>query len=631
MDPDLPLYPDLAPKIEEFVEENTIERARSPSKIDSNRSVARPACSRWSSVVIAGVGGAVLILMRSAPEVIALYGMLMLAAAALPVWLIASMRARKRRRDPDPTPPAGRHTPPDLQPTAARPGWKLCIRCGALLVLLDVLLLGAILLVAAWWIFAPMRARRLLLYAPIVLVSLRGPAIPAGRLLLAVPARLRPPSSSLALLSLFSRKRARGPPRPARPHRARRHRALLARPLHAPPARAASCQSPPGPTPSARRSCDGSTKTAPNPTPLLDDKRNVIAQAWYPLSEGKAGSGRKCQSWPISTASRPCRIRSSLFPELHDEELRRHRHACRYRRPPASRSAKPLWPVVIFSHGYGATRAVYTGLAAGLASRGYIVITLDHPTRSAVTELADGAIVAEAKTFPYSRHAGRSGTPTWSPGSMPASPTSASPSASSRGLAPSASLPDHLDLTRIRRHRPFVRQRGLRRCSPARSSRDSRRQHRRHALWRHLGDKPLAQPFLLLESDHVEGEHSDKNIADNKTLLANLVGPGWAYEMHRANHYSFTDAPLFFRPALPLRPHPCHGRQPRPGRHPARHARHPRRLPLRQGRPPLRSRTTRTSPAARFTDSQTESRRTFRPGGSLFLRSQAISTSGTSP
>jgi hypothetical protein len=51
-----------------------------------------------------------LILMRSAPEVIALYGMLMLAAAALPVWLIASMRAGPGEDEPGPAQPTGRHT-----------------------------------------------------------------------------------------------------------------------------------------------------------------------------------------------------------------------------------------------------------------------------------------------------------------------------------------------------------------------------------------------------------------------------------------------------------------------------------------------------------------------------------------
>ena len=46
-----------------------------------------------------------LILMRAAPEVIALYGMLMLAAAALPAWLSASARAGAGEDEPDATHP----------------------------------------------------------------------------------------------------------------------------------------------------------------------------------------------------------------------------------------------------------------------------------------------------------------------------------------------------------------------------------------------------------------------------------------------------------------------------------------------------------------------------------------------
>ena len=50
-------------------------------------------------LVIAGVT-ALLILMRSAPEIIALFGMLMLAAAALPVWLVVSARQTASKEDP---------------------------------------------------------------------------------------------------------------------------------------------------------------------------------------------------------------------------------------------------------------------------------------------------------------------------------------------------------------------------------------------------------------------------------------------------------------------------------------------------------------------------------------------------
>ena len=53
---------------------------------------------------------------------------------------------------------------------------------------------------------------------------------------------------------------------------------------------------------------------------------------------------------------------------------------------PLASSDRP-WPVVIFSPGYGAPRAVYTGLATRLASRGFVVFALDHAYESAVTQL----------------------------------------------------------------------------------------------------------------------------------------------------------------------------------------------------------------------------------------------------
>lgn len=44
--------------------------------------------------------------------------------------------------------------------------------------------------------------------------------------------------------------------------------------------------------------------------------------------------------------------------------------------------AREKWPVVRFIPGYGAARAFYTSLAVGLASQGYVVLSLDHPSLS---------------------------------------------------------------------------------------------------------------------------------------------------------------------------------------------------------------------------------------------------------
>ena len=45
------------------------------------------------------------------------------------------------------------------------------------------------------------------------------------------------------------------------------------------------------------------------------------------------------------------------------------------------------------------TRAVYTSLAAGLASHGYVVLTLDHPYEAALTTLSTGEVVTTIEKF----------------------------------------------------------------------------------------------------------------------------------------------------------------------------------------------------------------------------------------
>ncbi|KAJ9621904.1 hypothetical protein H2203_006784 [Taxawa tesnikishii (nom. ined.)] len=51
------------------------------------------------------------------------------------------------------------------------------------------------------------------------------------------------------------------------------------------------------------------------------------------------------------------------------------------------------WPLTILSSGAGAVRQIYSALAEELASRGYIVITLDDPGQAAIIEYPDGSYV----------------------------------------------------------------------------------------------------------------------------------------------------------------------------------------------------------------------------------------------
>ncbi|KAI1333899.1 hypothetical protein F5Y15DRAFT_320891 [Xylariaceae sp. FL0016] len=50
-------------------------------------------------------------------------------------------------------------------------------------------------------------------------------------------------------------------------------------------------------------------------------------------------------------------------------------------------------PVVLFSHGFGFTRGLYTALLSDLASWGWIVVAIDHPHDAGLVEYPDGRIV----------------------------------------------------------------------------------------------------------------------------------------------------------------------------------------------------------------------------------------------
>ncbi|XXH05328.1 hypothetical protein Hte_011753 [Hypoxylon texense] len=58
-------------------------------------------------------------------------------------------------------------------------------------------------------------------------------------------------------------------------------------------------------------------------------------------------------------------------------------------------------PVVIFSHGFGFTRSLYTALLQDLASWGWVVAAVDHPYDAAIVEYPDGrAVKAQNWSWP---------------------------------------------------------------------------------------------------------------------------------------------------------------------------------------------------------------------------------------
>ena len=261
------------------------------------------------------------------------------------------------------------------------------------------------------------------------------------------------------------------------------------------------------------------------------DKRNVIAQAWYPAQA--RGSRRSIYMDGLDNLPPTIVVLPSFVMASYD---RIDTHAAL----DADVSSQKLWPVVIFSPGFGAPRAFYTGLAAEIASRGYVVLTLDHPYESPVTQLADGSIATRRDTSPLDL-AARDGWMVEQLG-IRASDVHFTLDRLAEGAG---RLKGHVDLSRVvAAGHSFGGATAL-----AAAGRDPRIAATANIDGTPYGELPvLNRPFLLLQSDFAVTGHGDSFVTRNRHLLEEATAPAWRYEVPRANHVAFMDGPLFFAP-----------------------------------------------------------------------------------
>jgi dienelactone hydrolase len=271
------------------------------------------------------------------------------------------------------------------------------------------------------------------------------------------------------------------------------------------------------------------------------DRRSVIAQVWYPTARREPSGGVARLAYIDGIGHMPGTV--SVMPGFL---LRRYDQIDTHAAPlaPLAPSGRP-WPVVIFSPGYGAPRAVYTGVATQLASRGFVVFVLDHPYESAVTALPDGRIVGtreirlpgERDSIPYMVR------------------QQAVRAADIRFVIDQLTRPEALSPLpggRIDASRVAVIGHSFGGAAAiAALSEDPRVAAAANIDGTPYGDLPdrqLTRSFLLLQSDYAETHHGDLFLNGNGKLLARMTAPGFRYEIKRANHFSFTDAPFFFAP-----------------------------------------------------------------------------------
>ena len=268
-------------------------------------------------------------------------------------------------------------------------------------------------------------------------------------------------------------------------------------------------------------------------TPDLNDKRNVVVQAWYPTEENVKGTH---SSYIDGMDNLPEKV--GILPKWifdHYDQINTYGILD----APISK-AKNQWPVIIFLTGNGASRAFYTSLVAGLASHGYVVLAIDHPYEAMITQLADGKIVTTIEDH------------------------------SNDGPDLSKFMKGRLD-TRIADVQFVINQLSNSKASPknflsslnqnqivitghslggataavamAVDSRIKAAANIDGTLYGELPKPNGLRPFLLIESNKGERDRYVRYENGNQKFFKQFGG-GYRFEIVEADHYSFTDAPF---------------------------------------------------------------------------------------
>ncbi len=112
--------------------------------------------------------------------------------------------------------------------------------------------------------------------------------------------------------------------------------------------------------------------------------RRIPVQLWYPADRRSARESRPARySLPVTSAALAEQLAVADVAAITTNA---------FAGPELARTGRRL-PVVLFSPGFGVSRPLYSGLAADLASHGYLVAVLDHPGEDQPVEFPDGSIV----------------------------------------------------------------------------------------------------------------------------------------------------------------------------------------------------------------------------------------------
>lgn len=131
-------------------------------------------------------------------------------------------------------------------------------------------------------------------------------------------------------------------------------------------------------------------------TEATDDHRELMIQFWYPA---EATEGTETAPYlPANPEVRRAMFAQVMMPPARvDETMGTWR--TRSVEGASVATAQPKYPVVIFSHGFGGFRTQNISQMEELASRGFIVVAIDHTFCAAAVEFPGGRVVPFADEF----------------------------------------------------------------------------------------------------------------------------------------------------------------------------------------------------------------------------------------
>lgn len=122
-------------------------------------------------------------------------------------------------------------------------------------------------------------------------------------------------------------------------------------------------------------------------TPGPEDKREIVVQVWYPAAErGDSERAPYLAALEVAGPAVAERLELPSFLLGHLDHIETHAYV-------DAPAADGVFPLLIFSHGLRGLRTQNARLMEELASRGYIVASVDHTYGSVLTVFPDGRVV----------------------------------------------------------------------------------------------------------------------------------------------------------------------------------------------------------------------------------------------